>query len=264
VFDQAVALLRSDRLRGYKIEVETDQMVLEDQSKDREDRVALVTAVGGFLQQAMPAIQMYPQSAGVLVELLQFALRGWKTGRTLEAKFEEAGDQLMEAKRQPQQAPPPDPKAMEAQGKLAIEQQRLQIDQQKAAAEIATGERKAQLETQIKQQELVLKQQEFALKQRAQMGEITLKAAAHNKTVIDEQTLADGGPAQQGENPIVAMLASMQQMVAAMMAESKATAAGLAAVGAALSAPKRVDLVRDPTTGKAVGAVQSTVPQTIQ
>jgi hypothetical protein len=184
VFDQAVELLRSDRLRGYKIEVETDQMVLEDQSKDREDRVALVTAVGGFMQQAMPAIQMYPQSAGVLIELLQFALRGWKTGRTLEAKFEEAGDELMEAKRKPPAAPPPDPKMIEAQAKMQIEKQRLQIDQMKAQADAASAERKAQIEQQIKQQELQLKQQELALKQQ----ELASKAQIETQRLqVDQQ-----------------------------------------------------------------------------
>jgi hypothetical protein len=206
--------------------------------------------VGGFLQQAMPAIQMYPQSAGVLIELLQFALRGWKTGRTLEAKFEEAGDQLTEAKRQPQQAPPPDPKMVEAQSNMAIEAKRFEIDQMKAQAEMATAEKKAGLEMQIRQQELWLKQQEGLLKQRQMRGDMALKVAAHNQQVLQPPT--DDGDAPEAsptaQDQLVTMVQQTQQLMAAMAQSQQALAS-------ALAAPKRVDIVRD-AQGRATGGVQ--------
>lgn len=130
-FEEAIELLRSDRSRGFSVDIETDTMVFEDRRAERQARVEFITAVSSFLQQAVPAATMYPGIAPVLMQILMFGVRGFKVGRELEQVFDEAADELSEVK--PQQGQSPDQQAQQA------EQQKAQMD---ARAKEQDAERK--------------------------------------------------------------------------------------------------------------------------
>lgn len=149
-FDAAVKLLRDDKLRGFSIDIETDSMVFEDQQLEQKNRIEFIQAISAFLQQAVPAGQAFPALAPILMELLMFGIRGFKTGRTLEAMFEQAAEQLgsggsMPA--QPQQGEgkaPADPRI--EMGKLQVEMGKLSVAVQKLQLEKERGQIDAQLE----------------------------------------------------------------------------------------------------------------------
>lgn len=221
IFEEALKLLRSDTMRSYRIDIETDQMVLDDQQQEQQNRIQFIQAVGGFLQQALPALQVYPQAAPVLLEMLQFGVRGFKTGRGLEAAFEEAGDQLMEAKANPQpQQAQQDQQAQTDQAKLQLEQQRLQSDQQKAQADTQLATQKAENDVQAKQAEIGLKAREVAAME-AKLAAETNKTntdarvamAQHNHAMVQEA--ADPAMAQ---HPLMVAMQGMQQQVATTIA----------------------------------------------
>jgi hypothetical protein len=82
--DAVVKLLRDDRMRGFRIDVETDSLVEADQSRERNDRTAFVTAVGGFFKEFGPIVQQMPPLAPLASSMLQFAVRGFKVGAMAE------------------------------------------------------------------------------------------------------------------------------------------------------------------------------------
>lgn len=172
VSPQIIQLLRSEKLRGYQINVETDSTVLEDAQTEQRDRIEVLTAVGGFLQQAVPAIERFPQAGPLMLNLLGFGVRSFKAGRELEDDIEElrklipqiqqqqAGQGGDQAKQQGDAAKAA-MQAQAAQGKLAIDARRLQLDEGKARADIA-----------LKAQEIDIKRSEAAAaQQQALMGQ---------------------------------------------------------------------------------------------
>lgn len=158
-------ILRSDKRRGYRIDVETDATAKLESDEQKQSRLEFVTSMQGMLERSIPAIMQMPELAPLVKEMTMFGLRAFKIGRTLEETFDDAFDQItkkaMAAAQQPQQEQV-DPRIaaeakyteaktqatmVKAQTDAAVKQQKSQYDafeaQQKAQTRIA--------ETQIKQ-----------------------------------------------------------------------------------------------------------------
>lgn len=179
MFQSAVQLIRDDKTRGFRIDIEIDSTVSIDEQETKEARVEFLTAAGGFLQQSLPVVQAAPQMASLLGDMLLFAVRGFKAGRPLEAAFEDFVEDL----KQPQQQPQANPEAEAAQAKAKAEAEKTQIELQakrqsaaidldKKRGELEVSKQKAEIEMQVANAELAIKQQELALKAR----ELELKA----------------------------------------------------------------------------------------
>ncbi len=108
-WEDVVKLLRNDKLRGFRIDIETDSTVLQDQEMERKSRVDLLTAAAGLMQQLMPAIQAGYLSLAAAKEMIAFAVRAFPSGQALEEALEETG--------QPQMSPEMQKKAQELQKK---------------------------------------------------------------------------------------------------------------------------------------------------
>jgi hypothetical protein len=192
VFQQAVELLKNDALRGFRIDIETDSTVAPDQQAEQESRVAFLTAMGGFLQQALPMAQQAPQAAPLMAEMLTFAVRGFKAGRQLEQAFDEFGRMVQEQAQAPQEPPQPDPaQQMMLQGEQ-MKLQALQVKTQADAAKAQTDGQVAALDAQAKQAEHQMRmaelQMQFQLKQAEhEMKMAELQAKVQASTVVHEQ-----------------------------------------------------------------------------
>lgn len=77
-----------------------------------------------------------------------------------------------EAEPEPEGEAPPDPKMIEAQAKLQIEQQKMQNSQQEAGARLQMDMQRMQMEFDLKREQLA---QELALKREVAMAELELK-----------------------------------------------------------------------------------------
>jgi len=187
ILTQAIELLRDEKLRGFRIEIETDSTLQSDPQMDKEARVQFLQAASGFIQQAVSATAQVPEIAPLMGRMLLFGVRGFRVGRDLESSFEDfieiAEENVQQAKSQPAPPSPEQVKAqMEAQkGQLELQKmqmqgqlegQRMQAqtakDQQDAALAAQNAQVEAQLaavEAQLKQQELLIKQEELRIKQ---------------------------------------------------------------------------------------------------
>lgn len=201
VFDAAVQVLKSDKLRGYKINIETDAMVLADQQQEQKNRTDFIAAITQFLQQAVPAAMQLPDIAPVLMEIMMFGVRGFKTGRALEAVLEQASSDLANMKKN--QAPPPPDPAMEkakadieiAKAKLQLEQQKMQFEQQQAMAQAEAERALALSQQQTEQARAAAEQAKIAGD--SQIKAQSAQADAHVKA---QQVLSDSAiKAQQAE-----------------------------------------------------------------
>jgi hypothetical protein len=137
---QAIALIKSDKLRTFKIDIETDATVAPDQQKEKEARVEFLTAVAPFIEKAALVGQQAPQLVPLLMKMLDFGVKGFRAGRSLENAIEEtiALTERMQAEAQakPQDAPA-DPEAEAAAAKLTAETEKLKAELTALQAEAA-------------------------------------------------------------------------------------------------------------------------------
>jgi hypothetical protein len=144
----AIQLLRDERLRCFRIDIETDSTIQPDENAEKQRRTEFVTAIGGFMKEAVPLASAAPPLIPMIAETLLFTVRGFRAGRELEDTIEQAAASMQQMAAQAQQAgPPPDPKVL-------IDKQRFEeIDKPKADKEI-----------ELKDREILLKDKELALK----------------------------------------------------------------------------------------------------
>ena len=109
--EDAIVLLKNDVMSDFRIEISSDSLIEIDEQQEKQDRLEFLKTVGIFIDKASKApAELSP----LLGELLLFGVRGFKIGKTIEGKIEEAIEMLVQKAQQPQEAQP-DPNQLRAQ-----------------------------------------------------------------------------------------------------------------------------------------------------
>lgn len=130
IFAQAVQLLKSEKLRNFRIDIETDSTLAIDDENDKAQAMEFIASVTSFLEKALPAAQQFPQIAPMLKEMLMFGARQFKSGRPLEGVIEQA---LIEGE-QIQSPPQPSEAEVQTKGQMQLQQMKTQGDIAKTQA----------------------------------------------------------------------------------------------------------------------------------
>ena len=182
MFMQAVQLLKDEKMRGFRLDVETNSTIMIDDDEEKQRRIEFIDAAGNFLERSLPVAMQVPQLAPLMMDLLMFIVRGFKAGRQLETSFENAIEQLKEQAAQPPEPPPPDPAA---EMQMQQMQQQMQMDQQKGQIDIAVAQNKAQTDMGVMQAQAQAKMFEAQAKAR----ESEQKSQAEREKAQIEQAL---------------------------------------------------------------------------
>lgn len=182
-FLAAIKLLRDQKLRGFAIEVETDSTIAPDEAREKAEWAEMLTAVSGFMQQAIPLVQSAPAMLPVVGELLVQTVRKFRCGRSVEDVIEQAMTQLEQAAAQPQ-GPPPEVQAAQAkaEAEMQIIQAKAAADQQAMALKAQQGQAEHEMRLKEMQADLLLKQAELALeveRLKIKDAELQMQAAAN-------------------------------------------------------------------------------------
>ena len=166
---QALALLKDEPAKNFRIEVTSDSMIYQDEQQEKADRMEFLSAMGGFLQQAIPAAQATPELTPMLIEMLKFGVTAFKAGKGLEGLIDETADKFrQQAKAMEGQPKPPSPEMQ----KLQMEQQ---MDQAKMQAQSQAKQAEMQMQIQIEQQKMQMQMELEKAKQEYQAQENQLK-----------------------------------------------------------------------------------------
>lgn len=264
-WDDVLQVLRSDAMRGYRVDIETDSTVQADVARLKTNAAEFVQGFGGFIQAVGPAVQAGAMPMDVVADLLTAFARNFKLGRQAEDALERMGkmaaqpapqqDQGAAAKAQAEQQRV----AMEMQAKQAEAQAKAQLEQEKLALEA----QRLAMEAQIKEREIAVREAEVALKAqvetaRLQDGQVARDQARKDALLPDREALLGENEAQMRE--LAAAMAALNQTLAAQ-AEQQAQATmmqaqALSQLAQAMMAPKRVVRGAD---GRAVG-VETAAP----
>jgi hypothetical protein len=173
---QAIALLRDEASKNFRIEVTSDSMIYQDEQQEKQDRMQFLQAMSGFMQQAVPMIQAQPELAPMAMEMLKFGVTAFKAGKQLEGIIDQTADELRQKAQQMQGQPkPPPPEIMKMQMQMQIEQAKLQANQAAEQAKVQADAQRLQMEAQIDQQKMQMQMQLEKAKQEYQAQENQLK-----------------------------------------------------------------------------------------
>ena len=162
---QALALLRDEASKNFRIEVTSDSMIYQDEQQEKADRMAFLQAVGGFMAQAVPMVQNTPELAPMALEMLKFGVTAFKAGKQLEGIIDETADKLrMQAQQAQGQPKPLPPEIQKVQMQMQIEQAKMQAEQQKLQIESQLEQQKMQMEMQLEKAKQEYQAQENQLK----------------------------------------------------------------------------------------------------
>lgn len=177
---QALALLKNEPLRSFRIEISTDSMISMDESQEKQDRVEFLSAVSQFLEKAVQATQVAPQVVPLALDMLKFGVAAFKVGKSIEGQIDQAAEQFKEELKQKAQQPPqPSHEQMQLQAEQQMAQAKMQAEQQteqgRQQGEMQRFQMQQQMEQQTKQAEM---QQEMALEQMRARLEMEKEARA--------------------------------------------------------------------------------------
>lgn len=193
---KSIELLRNERLRGFRVDIEVDSTIYPDAAQEKADRTVFIREVTQFLQQAMTMGAAMPESVPLMTKLLQFGVRGYRVGRDLETAIEEFSEQAVAGIQQRQQAaanqPNPEQQKLQievakAQSQLGVQQIRAKADTMKANADIQSTQVQAQSDQQQSAAEVERQRLENEGEQRNAQLDVMQKQMDMQMMLIDKR-----------------------------------------------------------------------------
>jgi hypothetical protein len=150
LLEPALQLMKSEDIK-WRIEIKPEDVAMADFAQIQNERSQFLGTMANYIQSAQGAVEsMGPGSLPVMLEMMKWAMAGFKGSEYLEGMMDKAIDQALEASKKEQeggQEEPPTPEAV----KLQIEQLKMQGAQQKAQMEQQKIQLKAQMDMQTLQ-----------------------------------------------------------------------------------------------------------------
>ena len=171
-WEECMQVLRDDKQRSYRVDIETDSTIAGDQAMDQKSVTELLSGVSTFITNAGPAVAVGYLPLSAAQAMLMSAVRRFRMGREVEDALDMIGENedgaAEDGQQQAQQA-----QQMEQQAAAQAEQMKMQMEQQNSAVKAQEAQTKAQIEqdkmqidAKVQQSSLMLQEQEIGLKER--------------------------------------------------------------------------------------------------
>ena len=182
---QALQLMKDSPLRSFRIQIAADSLVQIDENQNKQERMEFMNAFSNLMREMVPATQQVPEMTPMLMEIVKYAVGGFKQAQVIEGSIDLAAKQLEQKAAKAAQSPPQNPEMMKIQADQQATQMKVQADvqgqQARAQADMQIEQMKAQMdaqmETQRQQHDAQLKMQELAAKEQYERWKTELDAA---------------------------------------------------------------------------------------
>lgn len=166
-FLEACELLRQNAPCPYKIDIEADSTIAPDENAEKQARTEFLTAMVQLLEIVVPLVMQSPQFAPLAKELVSFAARSFRAGRSLEKSFTEVFDRI--EKQPPQKPPGKDGKEGPSQAEIGVQMQKDATQRAKDQGDLQLKQRKQAFDEWATQMDIKLRQKEGDRKTAEQM-----------------------------------------------------------------------------------------------
>jgi bacterioferritin-associated ferredoxin len=184
--EQVTDFLQDEKIRPFILDIETDSTIAPDENAQKQRVTEYLGAMGSLLSQALPAVQQLPQAAPMLAEMIRFAQKQFRVGRSMDQVVDEFATSMQQLAQQP----PPDPNAGEKEKQAAEVAEKQMRAQSEAQRNVSEGKAK-ELEGQAKVQETGAKAQSEAVSNAERVQALQAKDAADKQALADKQAMAE-------------------------------------------------------------------------
>jgi hypothetical protein len=196
---QAMAVLRSDFLLKYNIDIETDSLTQADWGLQQSQRMEFVQTLSQFITGALPVIEQAPAMGPLMLEIIKFAAVGFKGSSELEGMIDAAIKSAEQAANQPK---PPDPAQVKAEADQKKVEMEMAAEQQRDQAKFALEQQKTQATMALEAQRQAAELEFMAAKNTAELSFQAQKNAAELQFLRDKAQIEAGIAVQKGQQQI--------------------------------------------------------------
>ena len=179
---EVMQLLRSDKLRSFRVDIESDSTIRADLTRNQQNMSMFLQGTAQFAQAMGPIVATDKNMMPAVMEVYAAFARNFRLGKQAEDALEAVNVKAQQMANQPPPPPPPDPKVMAEQAKAQAMMQQTQMDMQAAQEKHQMDMAKMAAEMQTKQAELEIEREKLVLKEREIQIDI---AATERKAAID-------------------------------------------------------------------------------
>jgi len=195
--EQVLAFLRDSRIKNFVLDIETDSTIQITEETDKKRTTEFIGVLAQLLPQLSQMIMADAQTAEFAGELLKFATKPFRAGRSLDGAI----DKLVELmKSKVDQPKPDDPTTMAAKTQLQIEQMKNETAKSKVQADAALGTQKLKQEQQQHEQKLnndrAIKQMELD----AKAGDDQAKLQVQNQKAMESREAHQAHMLEKGQD----------------------------------------------------------------
>lgn len=217
--EAVMKLLRDQRTRPFILDIETDSTIEPDENAQKQRATEYLTAMGGLLAQAVPAIQEIPEVGPLIGETIRFAQQQFRVGRQLDGVVDQfvEGLKARQASAGQQQ---PDPAAMAAQAQAEATAKAAEGEQQIKASDASIRKQEADVKAARDVQDMQARQAEEEAKAKARADELDMKAmeAATRRQALEDDRAAAAQKHQQAMEEGVIRLEILRAQLAKIVA----------------------------------------------
>lgn len=145
----AVKLLQSNFESNFRLSISVDSIQDAAWNMEKAERTTLVQVIGEMIAQVMPGVKANPELGPLSVELIKFAIAGYKGSASIEGILDSALSKML-TDAQSSQGKPPAPSPAEIKAKS--EADKSQVELQIATMQEETKRQKDQMEAQSQAQ----------------------------------------------------------------------------------------------------------------
>lgn len=236
MYPQALALLRNDELRTFRVDIETDSTIAVDEEDEQAARMNYMQTLSTLVGEIESVSQFRPELMNPILESAMWAVRAFRSGRSVEGAWEKAIDQIedndaQQAAAAAAQPPTPDPEVMKQQ----LAQQEFEDKQQYQLAQQNLEERKQGFTEQQETQKLQFDQQKHAEDNqlKLQIAEMTDSIQSQNVQIQGFKVSSEAQQKQTATN-LKAIQDKFSQFADSQMIELDKTKTAILAHGALL------------------------------
>jgi hypothetical protein len=195
-WDATLKLIKDDKMRGYRIDIETDSTIRGDASRNMEAMSQFVQGTAQYFTALAPAVETGAVNMEAAITIYSAFARNFKLGKEVDATLDSLKEQAAaQAKQQAAQGPPPDPEMVKVQAQIEGDKAKMQLEAQKAQQDGQLKQQQAMTDAQLKEREFELKKQialmEAELKRVIAMEDMQMKKQVASEEVGMKRQVAD-------------------------------------------------------------------------
>jgi len=182
----ALQLLRDDKLRTFRVSIETDSTIASNEEEVSAMWMQYVQSITTLMGSIQNVAQFRPELMGPMVQTALAAARSLRTGRTVEGAWQKAMDDIEAADKQAREnppEPPPNPEMM----KVQVAQQEVEIKKQEAEFDQWFRPQELQSQNQVHQMKMEMETQKLQIKGMEAMSKGEMDKMMYDLDTFKEQ-----------------------------------------------------------------------------